>query len=241
MITENGNFVPGSTDKLEEPRLSFLRRVGGEMRAGPLAESRATRLRTPRRAPGLSSVEPDDALRARLIEEDFDIADGAQVFEITVGDPPLAAHLLALHGDLSIITLDLSTTVADADPTAPCLPGGTNCALPLPARSYDRGFCYLTLARLDRGQAIRVLEDVARVLKPGGRFRFAVPDRDVISFRRKGDRLLAPFGREEVFDLVEGQLGFQVVSMRAFDADGPSFSDDAGTHLLFDLRNPARQ
>ena len=176
-------------------------------------------------------------LHAQIIEDDFDIREGSRIFEITVGDRSLAPYIARIHEDISIVTLDLSV-LADADAEHSAKDMRQDGSIPLPGNSYDRGFCYLTLIRLGFETSTRVLADAARVLVDGGRFRFAVPDYEIRPAASGNDE--GVYTSEKVFELVEGRLGFQVVSMRRFNPEGPYWPDDTGTHLLFDIRNPAR-
>ena len=175
-----------------------------------------------------------ERLHARLVEEDFDIFDGARVFEITVGDRSLAGPIAEMHDDISICSMDLS------DPRRPCenehalvgLP--TDGLFPLLSDSYDRGFCYASLASLGGDRIREVLREAFRVLRTGGRFRFAVPDREDATIAGDADG----FSRAEVFALVEELLGFRVVSMRRFNPDAPNWDDRVGDYFLFDVRKP---
>lgn len=165
---------------------------------------------------------------AHLIEEEFDIEDGMRMFEVVDGDTSLAPVIAQMHGEISLITLDFAIYVAEA------LKGGDRAGelLPLPPNSYHRGYCLLSHIQSCKPFMEHMLTDVARVLTPGGRFRFAVWDRDELGTAAENE---AAYRLPEVFELID-RVGFEVVSMRRFSPDNAARHADEGPQMLFDVR-----
>lgn len=178
----------------------------------------------------------DNRFRINLIEEDFEIENGDRIFEITIGNGLIAEQLAELHDEISIVSLDLmKMSYGDAEKHL------VNCdsdrLIPLPASTYDRGFCFLAVAKLAKEEAIRLLTDVRRILAIGGRFRFAVPDSESPIFSGHPDQERG-YIRAEAFEILEERLGFQIVSMKRFNPDPASLENDDGPFFLFDIRKP---
>jgi ubiquinone/menaquinone biosynthesis C-methylase UbiE len=163
----------------------------------------------------LGKVRPDDEL--------LDMGCGTGRFTV-----PVAERVKAVSGlDLSPMMLETARKkLADRGLTAD-LREGDMAALPFPDESFDVVVCMLALMHIPREDRQQVFHEVARVLKPGGRFVMGVKN-TVFERMFGGDR----FAAIDITDVEHEELIF-TGTRTGEDMTAPwhSFSPDEVTSL----------
>jgi len=117
------------------------------------------------------------AFAARQVRAALELAATDRVFEIGCGvgriGAQLAGQVACWHGlDIAENMVALAQTRVAAHPEATATAVDGPNLRPLAAASMDKGYCVAVFIHMDKEDMVLYLREVARVLKPGGRFYF---------------------------------------------------------------------
>ena len=165
---------------------------------------------TPLYDPVLRWVFREDVMKARLVEQIAPLP-GQRVLDLGCGTGTLTVLLKRTQPGATVVGLDGDSKVLAIARRKAAAAGveltwdqGMAYALPYPDASFDTIVTSLMLHHLTRQEKIRALQEVHRVLRPGGSFNvadFGTPQNALMRSLAKVSELL-----EETADGVEGRL-----------------------------------
>jgi ubiquinone/menaquinone biosynthesis C-methylase UbiE len=189
---------------------------------------------------------PESRFKGRLIEQ-ADIRESSRVLDLGCGTGTLTILIKKTHPDAKVVGLDGDPKILNIARTKAAKAGmeltfnkAMACELPYPDATFDRVVSSLVFHHLTRGDKVRALQEVFRVLRPDGELHVADWGKPQNMLMRVASLPLRIFdGLETTRDNVNGLLpdmfrdaGFEEVKEPA------RFMTLFGTLSLYSTRKP---